>query len=373
MMKTHLIHTLAAGLLLALAACADDSRESLDLPDELCITSFRVADCEAVIDEQHSTITLTLPSGTDLTALKPVVACTEGATLTPASGQSVNLHRHAVCYRVEKGNLYRTYEVRATKAKGTKVGFVFESFDDQTLTEEETAFAWLAATYAGAEKVSLWDVQTDVADLYDYAAVWFHSDGNAPGSADLPFRAGQAPLTAIFKDYLNHGGNLLLSGYAVRWVADLELAADRRQPSNIYGGSDPQPLGQDEWVSTSAYPDHPLFAGLTTEQEPTRFVLGRTGDRIKNHTAVWYLKDWGGYENNLGVWREKTGGQALATDVVDGDAVRVTLAEFAPTDERAGRVLCIGTGLYEWRTGASDLTQANTERLTRNAIDYLSK
>ncbi len=58
----------------------------------------------------YPTITITMPEGTDVTALKPVIVVTEGSTVTPGSGVAADF-TDAVRYQVinEKANDSKTY------------------------------------------------------------------------------------------------------------------------------------------------------------------------------------------------------------------------------------------------------------------------
>lgn len=55
------------------------------------ITAFSVLGVDGVIDQSAGTITVTLPAGTDVTAVAPSVTVTAGAVVSPVSGQVVNL------------------------------------------------------------------------------------------------------------------------------------------------------------------------------------------------------------------------------------------------------------------------------------------
>ena len=54
--------------------------------NEKAILSFRIGEVEGEINETAKTVTLTLPEGSDVTALVPTIEVSEGATVDPASG-----------------------------------------------------------------------------------------------------------------------------------------------------------------------------------------------------------------------------------------------------------------------------------------------
>lgn len=349
------------------AAC-EQPRESIVLPtDELEIESFSVNGTEAIKDSALNSLYVIMPAGTDLTALAPEIVITDGATVVPASGETVDFSHKTVNYRVSYGNVYRDYIVKVIKETGSKIGFIGWE-DAPSSTNAEIAWAWMQQQYSGnAEYVSLWDLQTGVKDIYDYCMLWYYTDA-WDGSWDLPFRAKEPPLVAFMKEYLENGGNLLLTGFSSQWVTTLDITADGKPVNNIYGHEN-KLLSTAEGIAPASS-GHPLFAGLQTDENGVIPLM--SAETINNNTAVWYLKDWGGYDNSLAVWRDATGGMELATDIVDGDAIRVTAAEFAPNSERRGRVLTIGVGTYEWLRSGNDY-DANIKQLTINAIEYLRK
>lgn len=357
---------------LALLACAcTEKRDSLILPEgDLAITSFSINGVEAVTDSIVGQLYVTLPAGTDLSALAPQVSVSEGASVSPASGETIDFRGRTVNYRVTYGNAYRDYAVRILKAKGSKIGFIGWE-DAVSNASAETAWNWLSSQYGDeAEYVSLWDLQTGTKDIYEYGTLWYYTDADGNSGWALPFRAAEAPLTAVVKDYLQEGGNLLLTGFSVRWVENLGLSDDGRPANNLYGHEN-KTLTADEGIAPSQ-PGHALFEGLETDENGV-IPLVQSGATIDNNTAVWYLKDWGGYENSFDEWREATGGTELATDVVDGDANRVTACEFAPTASHRGRAICIGIGTYQWLDDGSNSYAGNIKQLTINALEYLLK
>lgn len=53
---------------------------------EAKITSFVIGSAEGVIDESAHTVTVEVPSGTEVTALEPTIAVSDDASVSPASG-----------------------------------------------------------------------------------------------------------------------------------------------------------------------------------------------------------------------------------------------------------------------------------------------
>jgi hypothetical protein len=109
------------------------------ISDEKDITSFRIGELEGVISGQ--TITVTVPYGTDLTSLTPVIEFT-GKSISPASGTAQDFS-NPVTYRVtaDDGSV-RDYTVTAQFADGKpSVTIAFEAFTSETvdLTADSTS------------------------------------------------------------------------------------------------------------------------------------------------------------------------------------------------------------------------------------------
>ena len=74
------------------------------------ITAFSVLGVDGVINQSAGTITVTLPDGTDVTAVAPSVTVTAGAVVSPVSGEVVNLTA-PVIYTVTLGEDTAAYTV----------------------------------------------------------------------------------------------------------------------------------------------------------------------------------------------------------------------------------------------------------------------
>lgn len=127
-MKTLTNMSLILILLLGsmLTACKDDLRDPLDLTADVDILSFRVGNAEGTIDNENGTITVMVPSGTNLSAIAPQIELPANATVSPAQGVEQNFTFSAntpVNYRVFNGNLYNTYRVRVMEIKAEITSF----------------------------------------------------------------------------------------------------------------------------------------------------------------------------------------------------------------------------------------------------------
>lgn len=104
----------SAILLLMVSCKKEDSGLKLSLSAPVDISSFKVGTANGIIDSSKGTISISLPFGTDFTKLSPAITLPDGASVTPAPGEVVNL-KNPVLYRVINGNLYKDFTVTATE------------------------------------------------------------------------------------------------------------------------------------------------------------------------------------------------------------------------------------------------------------------
>lgn len=101
-------------LIFTAISCVKDDNFSDKVPDytESIVQSFKVGDKYADINHTIGTITMTLPSGTDLKNVKPEIRLPESASITPASGSTVDFSNGPVTFKVVSTNgAHRTYTV----------------------------------------------------------------------------------------------------------------------------------------------------------------------------------------------------------------------------------------------------------------------
>ena len=104
--------SITAFLVLLLSCKKTNEGPNLNFGASVDISSFSVNASKGIIDTAKSTVTISLPFGTDFTKVSPTIVAAEGAIITPASGVSVNLS-NPVQYRVVNGNVYKNYTVTA--------------------------------------------------------------------------------------------------------------------------------------------------------------------------------------------------------------------------------------------------------------------
>ena len=125
------------------AAFESTATENPDTPTSVAptITAFVVANVNGVIDQSNGQITVVVPNGTDVTALKPAVAVSDGATVTPNSGAAVNF-TDAVVYTVTSASGETKQYVVTVKVQEASVS---DSLWDQITNPEGDRSWWKKA------------------------------------------------------------------------------------------------------------------------------------------------------------------------------------------------------------------------------------
>jgi len=339
------------------------------------ITSFKINDLSATINNTAHTINLTLPSGTDLTALQPVIVLSEGVSISPASGSTIDF-TNPVVFTVTSGSTSVAYTANVgVPVEGINIAFLGTAATREAITnmDEKTACDWLFANYIGAQYISFAQINSG-ASLSDIDAIWWHYDA----AQSLPSIAYNPAVTAALQSYRSNGGNLLLTTFASQYVDALGIVPPGKGPNNVFG--DFLPAGgvdNNSWgMSFVGNEGHPIFQGLETFQTGKANLL-QGGTYRLNHTAWWFLPEWGGYGDGAG-WRTQTGGTNLASESWD-DALngRVTIAEWGTAGD--ANVVVISMGAYDWYNepdANGNPSQANAfitniRTLTQNSLNYL--
>ena len=125
------------------AAFESTATENPDTPASTAptITAFVVANVNGVIDQSTGRITVVVPNGTDVTALRPAVAVSDGATVTPGSGAAVNF-TDAVVYTVKSASGETKQYVVTVKVQEASVS---DSLWDQITSPEGDRSWWKKA------------------------------------------------------------------------------------------------------------------------------------------------------------------------------------------------------------------------------------
>lgn len=244
-----------------------------------------------------------------------------------------------------------------------------------TNMDEITAANWLFANFTGAKYISF-DNVSNATDLSNVDVIWWHFDS----ATNLPAVAYNPAVTTALKNFRANGGNLLLTSFASQYVDALGIVPSGKGPNNVFGDFLPNGnVDGNSWgMSFLGHENHPIFQGLIT-YEAGKANLLQSGTFRLNHTAWWFLPEWGGYGNEEG-WRNQTGGTNLASEAWDNSLDgRVTIAEF-PNTSTDKNVIVISIGAYDWFNEANSSgvpSQANefignVKLLTQNSINYLA-
>jgi len=292
------------------------------------IISFKINGLSANINNSSKTISLTMPEGTNLNTLKPIIETGNGVSIYPESGTTVNF-TNQVSFTVSNGTVTEVYMANVvTPTSGSLIAFLGTAATRTGLTnpDEIAASKWLFGKFPGALYVSVADIASGVVNLNNIDVIWWHFDS----AITLPADMMSQNVTSKIKTYLNGGGNILLTSFAAQYVEALGIVPAGKGPNNVFGDFLPNgfvDMGSDWGISFKGYENHPVFNGLQTYESGKANLLEKGTFRL-NHTAQWFLPDWGGYVNGVG-WRNQTGGNNLASEVWDNTLDgRVTVAEF---------------------------------------------
>ncbi|MFL9843970.1 DUF4960 domain-containing protein [Flavobacterium rhizosphaerae] len=279
------------------------------------IISFKINDIAASINNTSHTILLTLPSGTDLTALQPLIELSEGVSISPASGSTINF-TSSVIFTVSTSTGSVDYTaIVSVPAEGITVAFLGTAATREAITnmDEKIACDWLFDNYQGAQYLSFAQINSGT-DISEINLIWWHYDS----AQNLPSISLNPTVTAALQTYRANGGNLLLTTFASQYVDALEIVPSGKGPNNIFGDFPPNGGvdADNSWgITFAGHEGHPIFQNLETYEGNKAYLL-ESGTFRLNHTAWWFLPEWGGYGDGAG-WRNQTGGINLASEPWD--------------------------------------------------------
>lgn len=342
------------------------------------IKSFTINGVAATINDVSKTITMTLPENTNLTALQPVIVLTEGVSISPVSGTTIDFTNSVTFVVTSNGKSVNYTANVGVPVAGLVVAFLGTAATRSGITnmDEVTASNWLFDNFPGARYISFESVLNG-SDLSDVNVIWWHFDS----AANLPSVAYNPAVTTALKNFRSNGGNLLLTSFASQYVDALGIVPSGKGPNNVFGDFPPNGnVDGNSWgMSFVGHENHPIFQGLTTFEAGKANLLQGGTFRL-NHTAWWFIPEWGGYGNGEG-WRNQTGGTNLASEAWDNNLDgRVTIAEF-PNTATDKNVIVISMGAYDWYNEAnssgvpsqSNEFITNIKLLTQNSINYLAE
>jgi len=398
-------------------ACNKEKEE--DQPGDAYIISFKVGDVTATIDETTKTITAELAPGVDLTAIQPIIVISEGATVSPASGETTNF-TNPVTYTVtdKTGKVTNSYTVILIHTSLRKIAFVGQAAENTTaawdalkgsdfdLMDDETAANWFFSTMSSDATQTTYLSFEDVAngaDLSGYQAIWIQYDGGWWGGevAQFPCNSNNCLLSktgigynmpctmlsdnfiSAIKHYYENGGNLFLGNYAGSIVDEIGVVSKADYaPNNAWGG-----LTVDDGATASAWnvrwagdPTSPLITGISFVTDPgirpPAFTMVESGALKKNRSDQYSL--------NFGPWAPNgdadplsvrmanflslTGCKILITNGGENEGQMVIW----DANGSKGTVIAALGGTYDWYVG-DPITggDRNIKIITKNSLNYL--
>ncbi len=399
----------------ALVSCKDDDTVS---PGDAFIISFSIDTESGSINESAKTIEVELEAGVDVTALTPTILISEGATVSPASGTSLDFSS-PVQFTVtdQSGSITSVYTVTVASANLRKIAFIgvaaentTASWDalagsDYNLDDDKTAAAWFAADMVSPSTELAYHSIEDVAggaDLSSYHAIWIQFDGGWWGGEVAQFpnnnnhciisKAGigfDTPCNQLATDFITKvkayyeaGGNIFFGNYAGSMVDDIgAVSSADYAPNNSFGG-----LGVDDgatggswgvvWAGSQTSPLFENIAVSAADGCPSPFFeLLASGTLKKNRSNQYNLAfgpwapngDTDPLEDRAASFESLTGGSFLITNCGENEGLMVMY----PATGTKGAVISALSGTYDWYVGGVTNSD-NIKVLTKNTLLYLA-
>jgi len=148
----HVLYLAFVLLLTVISSCGNDE-ETPSLSTAKSITSFIVSSIDGTIDESAKTISAIMPNGTDLTSLSPVIAISQSAVVSPASGVSQDFS-NPITYKVtaddgSSNDYTATITVEPCVNSDNIYSFTYDGKNYDIIRENKT---WLEAADCAVER-----------------------------------------------------------------------------------------------------------------------------------------------------------------------------------------------------------------------------
>lgn len=336
---------------------------------EAKIQTFTFSDARGVtypgiIDETAHTIKADLPDGTDVKRLTVSYTLSEDAQATPVSGSTLDFS-NPVVFTVTNHGAKTEYVVSAISTDMPITAFIGTASTVSGLKDEEKAAAeWLLMNVPRAVYISMVDIKDGkvTLDPSEIKALWWHCDRD-----DWPSEAWDSKDQ--IKEYYMNGGSLLLSRYACRYVNDVyEISLDKKQPNAESKNQSVTPLTMSLGFTVDV-PSHPIFKDLSPVKDQPIYLLD-AGNPTWNCCVDWNLWDYSA-DHSLESWEKGTGAKRLAYETDDSN--KTAIVEIPARSAKAGKVILVGTGAFEWglTNDANNAYTGNRHQLTMNILRYL--
>lgn len=358
------------------------------------------------VDGRTVTLNWTLPaddeiSGVDIyrnNTLVESLGAVNSAVLELQPGKSTCLYTVKMKYK--DGRVSEGVSTSVTiDAEPSKVAMLLPSNDASTLDDDESAAeTWFKTTYGDKGAVlTPADIKAmSKIDRGQYSMIWIQIDrvGLQIGWQNLPADIVDADVIAKLKAYAQSGGKLFLTKHATQLTAALGRIDDSLAPGLFGSGEGGE--GGDIWTTNAVigskcdpkydHRSHAAFAGLDVlpANDPVdgydheSYPLEGPGFR-EDHNCMWDLNAYDlpakvpTGKNVVNAWEQLTNSTVLATWGHVTDYCCAGIVEFNPTTDYKGTMLCIGLSAYEFNQRGGNEYQKNTNRLTKNCIDYLAE
>ena len=393
-MKKHIYSILVA----AFAAFALGSCSDVDIP--AAVQSAKVSNLAATVEGRAITLSWTLPSaegikGVNIYRNNDLIAQLGAVATYTAKKQPSNqdlLYTVKIVY--ENGNISEGETFKVDALSGSKVAMLLPSNNDSDLDDDELAAKkWFVQTYGDNGTVFTPATLTSL-NPSQYAALWIQIDrvGLEMGPDKLPADIIANGVVDNLSAYLKAGGNVFLTKHATQLVSSMGRIAETYGPHLFGSGEGGE--GTDIWTTNAVigsncdpkydHRSHAAFAGLEVlpANDPVNmydhesYPLEGPGFR-EDHNCMWDLNSYGFTPadgvNVVDAFEKKTSSVVLATWGHVTDYCCGGIIEFLPTNDIKGRMICIGLSSYEFKQNSgTNQYQQNTEKLTKNCIDYLA-
>lgn len=391
--------------IVAFIACfAFSSCSDVEIPAG--VAAPKVENLTSQVDGRTVTLNWTLPadeqkSGVDIyrnNSLLESLGLVNSAVLELQPGKSTCLYTLKMKYN--DGRVSEGVSTSVTiDAEPSKVAMLLPSNDASTLDDDESAAEqWFKTTY-GDKGVVLTPADIKAMSKIDrgqYSMIWIQIDrvGLEKGWQKLPAEIVDADVIAKLKAFAQSGGNLFLTKHATQLSAAIGRIDDSLAPGLFGSGEGGE--GSDIWTTNAVigsgqnpsydHRSHAAFAGLEVlpindpidRYDHESYPLEGPGFR-EDHNCMWDLNAYNlpakvpTGKNVVDAWQQLTNSTVLATWGHVTDYCCAGIVEFNPTTDYKGTVLCIGLSAYEFNQRGGNQYQANTNRLTKNCIDYLAE
>ncbi len=366
---------------------------------------------EAVTAEKVSNLTYTV-NGRKVTLnwQNPIAAGLSGIRIIKNNTEITELDKVVDSYVIKRADINTdvAYTVKARYEDGrvsegqtvsfnipyqsqAKVGFLiaYNSVDEIEDDDEKAAAEWFQTTYP--DGVILTPSGLDELYVDEVSTIWIQTDrvGLSPGWKNLPASLVSDGAVAALQQFVKDGGNLLLTKHATQLAVPIGRIPERFAPG-IFGAGEGG-SGADNWTMNAVigsgqakaydHRSHPAFAGLETNPDYGHETYGLEGPGWReDHNCMWDLNAYGlretspAADNVVEAFEGETAATVLATWGHVADYCCAGIVEFNATADYPGKIIAIGLSSYEWNQNSGvNRYQANTERLTKNCIDYLFK